>query len=353
MVLPEAERKVYVVWNNKGGVGKSTIVFNLAARYAQLNQQSKVLVLDLCPQANSTMMFLGGGIQGENKLLELQQKDVPSTIAGYITDRIVKLSGGETSGNEFKLQVNPINQHMPKNLWLIPGDGNLELLAPAISYYANAIMPETAWLNVHNWIKALIEKIAPSSEWMVFIDSNPSFAIYTELAIVAGTHLVVPFKADDSSRVATKALFDLIHGPEKPHPVYSKYTFAERAKEADLQLPRCHLFIGNQFTQFKGSATAFASMSSAVTESLYQGYCKDSSRYTQPVNSVITEENFRAEFVYELRDFNSAGVVAAHQGRLLSDLKEATYEVHNQKVALEKKRIKTCSDSVDAIVNKL
>ncbi|MHC5767290.1 MAG: ParA family protein [Nostoc sp.] len=157
---------------------------------------------------------------------------------------------------------------MPNNLWLVPGDGNLELIAPAIHYYANALMPDSAWLNVHKWIKILIDKIACTSDWTVFIDTNPSFAIYTELAIVAGTHIIVPFKADDSSRVATKALFDLIHGPEKPHPVYSKYTFAVRAKEAGLQLPCCHLFIGNQFTQYKGSAKVFGSMSNALMKSL-------------------------------------------------------------------------------------
>jgi len=41
MVLPEAERKVYVVWNNKGGVGKSTIVFNdlKDATYEVYNQK--------------------------------------------------------------------------------------------------------------------------------------------------------------------------------------------------------------------------------------------------------------------------------------------------------------------------
>lgn len=345
-------RRVYVVWNNKGGVGKSTIVFNLAARYAQLNPSRNVIVLDLCPQANSTMMLLGGGTRGEDELLKLQQPLVPQTIAGYLTNQIERLSGGNPSEVTFSFQVQPINQHMPANLWLVPGDGNLELLAPAISYYANALMPETAWLNVHNWVKALINQLTSSADWTVFIDTNPSFAIYTELAVVAGTHLIVPFKADDSSRVATKALFDLIHGPDKPHPVYSKYTFAVRAKQAGLQIPRCHLFIGNQFTQYKGSAKAFASMSNAVLKSIYEGYCKEPSRYTHQ-ELLHNEEDFRARFVYELRDFNSAGVVAAHQGRLLSDLQETTYDVHGDLVPLDKERIQNCSNSVDGIVARL
>ncbi len=346
------EREVYVVWNNKGGVGKSTIVFNLAARYAQLNPQRQVLVIDLCPQANSTMMFLGGGTKGEEELLKLQKPLVPQTIVGYLADQIERLSGGSPSGSTFNIQVQSINEHMPSNLWLVPGDGNLELIAPAISYYADARIPEKAWLNVHNWVKALIEKIAPTPEWTVFIDTNPSFAIHTELAIVAGTRLLIPFKADDSSRVATKALFDLIYGPDQPHPVYSKYTFAVRAQETKLTLPRCHVFIGNQFTQYKGSAKAFKGMSNAVLKSIYDGYCKEPLRYT-PHGVINAEEDFHSAFVYELRDFNSAGVVAAHQGRLLENLQETTYEVHGESVQLDKRRIQECSSSIDKIVKML
>jgi cellulose biosynthesis protein BcsQ len=72
--------KRYVIWNNKGGVGKSTIVFNLAARYAQCNPTQRVLAIDLCPQANSTMMFLGGGNKGEDQLGELQATS--NTVVG-------------------------------------------------------------------------------------------------------------------------------------------------------------------------------------------------------------------------------------------------------------------------------
>ena len=48
-----------VVFNQKGGVGKSTIVCNLAAIAAVRGQ--KTLVVDLDPQGNSTRYLLGGG----------------------------------------------------------------------------------------------------------------------------------------------------------------------------------------------------------------------------------------------------------------------------------------------------
>ena len=59
---------IYAVWNNKGGVGKSYLTFQIAAEYARTHPDEKVLVVDLCPQANVSSMLLGGIIQGEKYL---------------------------------------------------------------------------------------------------------------------------------------------------------------------------------------------------------------------------------------------------------------------------------------------
>ncbi len=340
--------KTYIIWNNKGGVGKSTITFNIAARFAELNTDKQVLVIDMCPQANVTLMLLGGGTQGEQNLFALQTSG--DTIAGYIDDRISVLTQGQRSGKQFHRRVRQHNEHMPDNLWLVPGDGNLELLAPVINYYANAQVPAGAWVSVHQWVKELTQGITSETEqWVVFIDTNPSFSIYTELAIVAGNHLLVPFKADDSSRLAAKAMQALLHGASPPHPVYSQFAFATKAADNHVPIPLCHLFIGNQFTQYRGSASAFESMSEAVMQEMYRQYVQAPARYTLR-DSITSFDDFRSEYVYELRDFNSAGVVAAHQGRLMSQLRESRYEVHGTMVPLDRGKINECRDSVDQVV---
>ena len=80
-----SENKSYVIWNNKGGVGKSTITFHIASVYAEENPDRDVVVVDMCPQANSSSMLMGGGKESEEKLQELISKDDPQTIVGYIT----------------------------------------------------------------------------------------------------------------------------------------------------------------------------------------------------------------------------------------------------------------------------
>lgn len=62
---------IYSIWNNKGGVGKSYLTFQVASEYAIMHPDKKVLVIDLCPQANSSSMLLGGIENGENILNEI------------------------------------------------------------------------------------------------------------------------------------------------------------------------------------------------------------------------------------------------------------------------------------------
>lgn len=47
---------IIAFFNNKGGVGKTTLLYHLAWMYADLGK--RVLVADLDPQANVTSMFL-------------------------------------------------------------------------------------------------------------------------------------------------------------------------------------------------------------------------------------------------------------------------------------------------------
>lgn len=42
----------YGLWTNKGGVGKTTLAFHLSSLYAELNPEKRVVLVDMCPQAN-------------------------------------------------------------------------------------------------------------------------------------------------------------------------------------------------------------------------------------------------------------------------------------------------------------
>lgn len=346
-------KNCYAVWNNKGGVGKSTLTFHLASRYADLNTNEKVLIVDMCPQANSTMMFFGSGVKGESKVVVMENMSPAPTIAGYISDQINRLTANGVTQpiSTWMHQVSTVNAELPGNIFIIPGDANLELLAAPVAYYANAQFPQGIWASVHLWVKQLIDQLTSGSDtWTVFIDTNPSFSIYTELAVSAANRLLVPFNADDSSRHAVAANVRLLHGVGAANPVYDAYTYRARAQQAGMTIPQYHLFIGNRFTQYKGSAKAFSALSDAVSTELHAIYKQSSGCFVKRSKRVRSKADFLGEYCRDVRDFNTTGVVAAHRGELISKLKDGEYDVHGESVSVRRNNIDDCTKAIDAIV---
>ena len=48
----------YIFWNNKGGVGKTTLCFHASTQYAKDNADKNILVVDMCPQKNISLSLL-------------------------------------------------------------------------------------------------------------------------------------------------------------------------------------------------------------------------------------------------------------------------------------------------------
>ena len=347
----------YVVWNNKGGVGKSTITFHAATRYAELNPDKKVLVIDLCPQANSSMMLLGGGTVGEQHVFNLCTLATPRTVVGYLSTVIANGAGAQLPNPlDYLAQISSVNQAIPENLLLLCGDGNLEPMAPAVTGAANApsLTPTMQpWKWVHQIFREMITSVAskyPENDITVFIDTNPSFAIYTELAISAGDKLIVPVNADDSSRVATNALFILLHGQIPPHPIYGSWTYAAKAASFGMIVPQIHVIVGNRLTQYEGAAGAFSALSDATADTLYHAYCSTPTYFTNRGNTPSNIHDFRETYAVALRDFNTAGVVAAHLGRPLSQLSGGYHSVHGHSIQVNSERVSECQKAVDSLI---
>jgi len=348
------KNKSYVMWNNKGGVGKSTITFHVASVYAENNLDRDVIVVDMCPQANSSSMLMGGGKQSEAKLQELISKDEPQSIVGYITEATLN---GDADVNKFVTKLKEVNENVSDNLYLISGDGNLELIAPLLSERAEATPLSAAdnpWIKIHSIIRVLTSKrINKERPCTYFIDTNPSFAIYTQLAIVGGDKLLVPINADDSSIFAITGLFNLIWGTSVSHPVYGKYTFASKAKSHNLELPKISFLLGNRFTQKKGAAHAFKALSNEAIQKMYTEFRNNPDKFEMTGSKIDNVNDFEAAYSIELRDFNSAGVVAANQGLPLSKMDQHSYEVYGEKIQVAKEQREKCKETIESLVSKL
>src|SRR4029077_6530486 len=101
---------VITFFNNKGGVGKTTMVYHLAWMFAE--QGVRVIAADLDPQSNLTSAFLD-----EARIEELLDKEDGGTLTVF--DAINPLKEG--TGDIRTPQADPLHE----NLGLILGDMNL------------------------------------------------------------------------------------------------------------------------------------------------------------------------------------------------------------------------------------
>lgn len=352
--------KNYAIWNNKGGVGKSTITYHIATRYAETHPSVKVLVIDMCPQANVSMMLLGG-VNGEQHVLDLIAEAPSKTIAGFLGETLASSWGQAIPAiSSFITTVKDINPQMPSNLLLLCGDGTLELMSSLLQHVSDQQSSSTRqvppWKRVRLMIREALDRFVAENDETnvaVFIDTNPTFTIYTEMAISSADRLICPVNADDSSRVSTSAMVTLLHGSNPPHPLYSQYTYATQAANNKLAVPQVHVIVGNRMTQYDGAAKAFAAMSDATADTLYGIYTQYPGFFSLRASVPNNRDEFKDEYTVMLRDFNSAGVTTTHLGKLLSQMRQGNYPVHGKQVFIKKDRIDECLSAIDTLLSKI
>lgn len=335
---------IYVVWNNKGGVGKSYLTFQVASEFARQNQKTKVLVVDLCPQANASSMLLGGMLKGEQVLEEIHNNVFRRTISGYFDERIRSPYVSPNVGAKYLTQVTQYNNQIPENLYLVVGDERLELQSSRVASAANP-GPQDAWRIVHLWVKDLIEDIRNSwnnESCAIFIDCNPSFSIYTELALIAAERLLIPFSADGSSKRAVKAVLSLVYG-ETRHLGDQQSEFFLNSKRYSMVLPRIYMYIGNRLTQMNhSSASAFRTVVDEIGEEIWGVWQKAPQNFCIHPYGAQTPNNkrsFRQMFQYEVNDANTASVVSSALGIPIAMLPSGQRNVAGKNITVNQSQL--------------
>ena len=340
----------YAFWNNKGGVGKTFLCFAVASEYALQHPDFKVVVIDMCPQANVSEIFLGGNGSGDEKLQNLIQKpDGAQTIGGYYRQRILIRPHGKTGAEtEFMVRVKNLNENASENLYLVAGDPALELLVKTIDTIAVQTTPDDAWRTVHSWVKDLQDAaiaIFGEGKCAFFIDCNPSFSSYTEQALLAADRLIVPCTADGSSARAINNVGKLVYGHEEQS-IYRKASFSYKAtKEFSMTLPKMHLVPMNRSTiHRKKPAKAFNKMFENIRDRVRQQRNSLPNSFTSPDGDVFLD----------MPDVHSVAIIASYHGIPIQKLRAGKiYNIDGETTQVNHDSLKSYKKKIRELVSLL
>lgn len=322
----------YAFWNNKGGVGKSFLCFVAAAEYAHRHKETDVYVIDLCPQANVSETLLGGAPNSPQAMNSLLNKTPRATVAGYLEERLSSPFKMIPDVEPYVTSPSDFNKAIPNNLYLICGDNLLELLSEAIRQTSQLAIPINAWKLVVSWVRDLVAALRERSgdrDAIFILDCNPSFAIYTQLALVAADYVIVPFTADDSSRRGIENVVALLYGQGDPHTAtYARLSFSKRAKEEGVDIPRLHTFVSNRVTMYEGKPSkAFNAMSKTIKTTLDKIHSKHRSIFANP-------KELPSKAFVNVSDYHGACIVATTTGTPIHRLKAGPRTVGEERVQL-------------------
>ena len=339
----------YAFWNNKGGVGKSFLGFVAATEYAHAYPDTDVYVIDLCPQANISETLL----VNPDMIHKLIGRNPRATVAGYLEARLNSPFRAIENVSPYVCRPQDFNAKLPVNLLLVCGDNLLEILSEAIRQTSQLAIPVDAWKQVLSWIKDLTMALRQQSgnrDTLFILDCNPSFAIYTQLALAAAENVVVPFTADDSSRRAVENVVGLLYGYGIGDPkieTYARISFAKRAKEEGLDIPKLHTFVSNRITLYEGTASrAFEAVSESIKETLDALHKKHRQIYTTP------REQPSKRFI-EIPDHHSACVIMTTQGIPLYNLQPGPKKFRDKQVQLNPKPLERYREALAKFVEYL
>lgn len=174
---------VLTFFNNKGGVGKTSLIYHLAWMFASLRK--RVVIVDLDPQANLTAAFLD-----EDRIEEVWNSPVPGST---IYECVKPLTGvGDIA--------EPILQNIATDLYLLPGDVNLSGYEDALSNEwpnsmgdNNLYRPMRILSSFWQVMQMAAKKVQAD---IILVDVGPNLGAINRSVLIATDFVVIPLGAD-------------------------------------------------------------------------------------------------------------------------------------------------------------
>jgi cellulose biosynthesis protein BcsQ len=196
------------VFNNKGGVGKTTLTFHLAHALALLG--NKVLIVDLDPQCNLTILSLK-----DEKLFKIWDDEEPF-IPDFgdfekleLTDRnrLLKKTRSThfllkpTEDGQTDIEDTPPATKLDTNIWLLPGRLTLHSYEDKVGErWANAYKGDPLGVRTITQVRTIANRYAEDFDFdYIIFDTSPSLGMLNRIILSMADGFIIPCLPDKFS----------------------------------------------------------------------------------------------------------------------------------------------------------
>lgn len=195
-----------VVFNQKGGVGKSSIAVNLAALSAE--HGFRTLLIDLDPQANSSQYLLG-----DDATYTVDKPALEPNIENFFDEVLGNNSQkgliGSAIGSLIKARQKKLQDFVHRSPF-----AQLDVLpaSPSLGNLAYALESKHKIYKLRDAIQSLAADYD-----RIYIDTPPAFNFFTLSALIAAHRVLIPFDCDVFSKRALHSLIENIVETQDDH----------------------------------------------------------------------------------------------------------------------------------------
>lgn len=219
--------KIITFFNNKGGVGKTTTVVNLAS-YLQKMMNKRILLMDLDPQSNSTQAILP-----QEKWIEYYDPD-RSNSKKTVFDCFKSIRNGDSGVDKISIPIKPDENNY--GIWMIPGHPQMSIIDEEMSRsWQQTISADRGSVRKLNWLGQFKKYYNDDFDYL-FIDVGPSLGALNRSALLNSDYFFTPMASDIFSLWGVANIGEWIDGWMLLYQrIINDFSAIERSTAADVE----------------------------------------------------------------------------------------------------------------------
>lgn len=291
------------LYNHKGGVGKTTLLVNIAAALASLGK--RVLLVDADPQCNLTSYLVDSDVV--DGWLDNSDTEEGNTIWSAIKPFIE--SYGELNF------IKP--QERQEGIYLLPGDIRLAEFEQELNQiWVDCLQRKVRGFKGASAISEIVNEIAKREKIdYIFYDVGPNIGPLNRVILLDCDYFIVPAACDLFSVRALKTLGKSLHDW-----ILEWQVISQLAPDNSMLLPGRPKFLGYILQRFRMYGDAIASQFASYASKLEKNIYSDITEVLKRIDKDLAKGTLSQNKLGQVKDFASLVPISQTQGRSFFDV---------------------------------